>query len=119
MKPILLFLLLLSAITSTFGSPQRTDSLRDGSHDFDFNLGTWKTHVSRRAHPLTGSSVWTPYDGISTVRPIWNGRASLFELEVCGPAGHIEGLGLRLYNAQSHQWNLNWTNSTAASLMGP
>jgi hypothetical protein len=28
---------------------------RDGQHDFDFNIGTWRTHVSRLAHPLTGS----------------------------------------------------------------
>jgi hypothetical protein len=90
----------------------------DGARDFDFNLGTWKTHVSRLVHPLAGSSEWTQYDGVSTVRPVWDGRASLFELEVSGPAGHIEGLGLRLYNAQSHQWNLNWTNSTAAKLDG-
>jgi hypothetical protein len=92
---------------------------RDGAHDFDFNLGTWRTHISRLIHPLTGSSEWTRYDGISTVRPVWSGRASLFELEAGGPAGHLEGLGLRLYNPQSHQWNLNWTNSTAARLDGP
>lgn len=92
---------------------------RDGTHDFDFNLGTWRTHVSRLVHPLAGSSVWVQYDGISTVRPIWGGRASLFELEVDGPAGRIEGVGLRLYNPRSHQWNLNWTNSTTGTLGAP
>ena len=90
----------------------------DGAHDLDFNLGTWKTHVSRLVHPLSGSSEWAQYDGVSVIRPVWNGRASLFELEVGGSAGHIEGLGLRLYNAASHQWSLNWTNSTAAKLDG-
>jgi hypothetical protein len=90
----------------------------DGGRDFDFNLGTWKTHVSRLMHPLAGSAEWAQYDGVSTVRPVWNGRASLFELEAGGPAGHLEGVGLRLYNAQSHQWNLNWTNSIAARLDG-
>ena len=90
----------------------------DGQHDFDFNLGTWKTHVSRLEHPLTGSHSWVEYDGTSLVRTVWNGKASLFELEIDGPAGHIEGVGLRLYNAQSHQWNLNWTNSSAAKLDG-
>ena len=35
-----------------------------------------------------------------------------------GPAGHIEGVGLRLYNPQSHQWNLNWTNSSVGMLDG-
>lgn len=91
---------------------------RDGQHDFDFNFGTWKTHVSRLVHPLTGSTTWTEYDGVSVVRKVWNGKASIFELEVEGPAGHIEGVGLRLYNPQSHQWNLNWTNSSIGMLDG-
>jgi hypothetical protein len=92
---------------------------RDGQHDFDFHFGTWKTHISRLVHPLTGSTTWTEYDGASVVRKVWNGRASLFELDVKGPAGHIEGVGLRLYNPQSHQWNLNWTNSSVAMLDSP
>ena len=92
---------------------------RDGQHDFDFNFGTWKTHVSRLVHPLTGSTSWTEYEGVSVVRKVWNGRASLFELDVQGPAGHIEGVGLRLYNPTSHQWNLNWTNSSAGMLTQP
>jgi hypothetical protein len=92
---------------------------RDGQHDFDFHFGTWKTHVSRLVHPLTGSTTWTDYDGVSVVRKVWNGRASVLELDVQGPAGHIEGVGLRLYNPQSHQWNLNWTNSSSGMLTQP
>jgi hypothetical protein len=91
----------------------------DGSHDFDFHMGTWKTHISRLLHPFTGSTAWTQYDGISTVTPVWNGKASLFELEASGPAGHLEGVGLRLYDSQAHQWNLNWTNSTIGRLDSP
>lgn len=90
----------------------------DGSHDFDFHMGTWKTHIHRLMHPLSGSSEWTDYDGTSRVLPVWNGKASLFELEAGGPAGHLEGVGLRLYDPQSHQWNLNWTNSTVGKLDG-
>jgi hypothetical protein len=95
---------------------QKLGADRDGQHDFDFNIGTWKTHVSRLQHPLTGSISWVEYDGVSVVRKIWNGRASLFELDVDGPAGHIEGVGLRLYNPQSHQWSLNWANSNDGTL---
>jgi len=29
---------------------------RDGQHDFDFEIGTWKTRLSRRLRPLTASS---------------------------------------------------------------
>jgi hypothetical protein len=92
---------------------------RDGQHDFDFNFGTWKTHVSRLVHPLTGSNQWVEYDGTSVVTKVWNGRASLFELDVSGPAGHIEGVGLRLYNPETHQWSLNWANSSDGVIKKP
>jgi hypothetical protein len=98
---------------------QHGDQKRDGQHDFDFNLGTWKTHVSRLQNPLTGSTTWVEYDGISVVRAILGGRASLFELTADGPAGHLEGAGLRLYNPQSHQWSLNWTSGKTGVLGVP
>src|ERR1700730_3912431 len=37
---------------------QQTLKERDGQHDFDFEIGTWKTHLSRLLHPLTGSTTW-------------------------------------------------------------
>jgi hypothetical protein len=94
-------------------------SPRDGSRDFDFEIGVWKTHLSRLSHPLTGSTTWIDYDGTTTVRKVWNGRANLVELEVDGPAGHIEALSLRLYNPDSHQWSLNFSNSAAGTMAMP
>jgi hypothetical protein len=94
-------------------------SLRDGSRDFDFEIGVWKTHLSRLSHPLTGSTTWIDYDGTTAVRKVWNGRANLVELEVDGPAGHIEALSLRLYNPDSHQWSLNFSNSAAGNMATP
>jgi hypothetical protein len=92
---------------------------RDGQHDFDFSIGTWNTHVSRLQKPLTGSTSWVEYNGVSVVREILNGHANLFELTADGPAGHIEGVGLRLYNPQSHQWSLNWANGKTGILGVP
>ena len=92
-------------------SSRQPSEMPDGAHDFDFNFGVWKTHITRLQHPLTGSNSWVDYDGTSDVSKIWNGRASLFELEATGPAGHIEGVGLRLYDPKSHQWSLNWASS--------
>src|SRR5260370_20451139 len=83
---------------------------RDGQHDFDFEIGTWKTQLKRRLHPLTGSTTWVEYEGTTVVRKVWNGRANLAELEADGPKGHIEALSLRLYNPESHQWSLNFSN---------
>ena len=92
---------------------------RDGQHDFDFEIGTWKTHLRRLLHPLTGSTTWVEYEGTSVVQKVWNGRANLVQLVVDGPAGHFEGLNLRLYNPQSHQWSLNFAGSSGGVLSQP
>src|SRR5436190_18117525 len=98
MKRIALFLLLCGIALTAFA--------RDGQHDFDFEIGTWKTHVKRLTH-----GKWVEMDGTTVVRKVLNGRANLVELIADGPAGHFEGLSLRLYNPQSQQWSLNFANA--------
>src|SRR5882724_10379770 len=97
--------------------PRRSE--RDGQHDFDFEIGTWKTHLRRLLHPLTDSTSWVEYEGTSVVRTVWSGRANLVELVAEGVAGHFEGLNLRFYNPESHQWSLNFANSNSAALSSP
>jgi hypothetical protein len=92
---------------------------RDGSHDFDFEFGSWKAHLRRLVHPLTGSTTWVEYDGTSVVRKVWNGRANLGELKLDGPAGGIEGLSLRLYDPATHQWSVSWANANGGGLTTP
>ena len=92
---------------------------QEGQHAFDFEIGNWKTRVSRLQQPLTGSKVWLEYTGTSVVRKIWNGRANLVELEVDGRAGHIELLSLRLYDPASRQWSLNVASSRGGGLGVP
>ncbi len=91
----------------------------DGRHGLDFEIGTWKTQLSRLTNPLSGSSTWVKYEGTSVVRKIWDGRANLVELKVNGPAGQIEGLSLRLYNPQSRQWSLHYASSRDGILVPP
>lgn len=100
-------------------SHQSGPTRRDGQHDFDFEIGTWKTHLSRLLNPLTGSTAWVEYEGTTVVRKVWNGRANLVELVADGPAGHFEGLSLRLYNPQSRQWSLNFASSHNGTLTQP
>lgn len=99
--------------------PSQTLEKRDGQRDFDFEIGTWKTQLSRLQHPLTGSTTWVEYTGTTVVRKVWDGRANLVELDVNGPAGRIEGLSLRLYNPESRQWSLNFSNSKGGTLSPP
>ena len=84
---------------------------RDGQHDWDTFFGTWKMHLRKRIHPLSGSKDWVEFESHDSTRKVWNGRANLDELEADGPSGHIEGLTLRLYNPHTGQWSIYWANS--------
>jgi len=101
------------------GVSQSKSQGRDGQHDFDFHIGTWKTHLKRRLRPLTGSNNWVEYEGTTIVRKVWNGRANLVELAAEGPAGRFEGLSLRLYNPEARQWSLNFSNSAVGTMAVP
>lgn len=90
---------------------QTITSERDGQHDFEFALGTWKAHLKRLEHPLTGSKTWVEFDGTFVARKVWDGRANVEEVELNSSTGPIEGLTLRFYNPQRRQWSIYWANS--------
>ena len=98
----------------------QTSAERDGQHDFDPLIGSWKFHLKKLLHPLTGSNDWVEFDGTGVCYKIWDGRSQMDTIEMDSPvAGHIEGLTLRLYNPQSHQWRLYWANSKVGILDPP
>jgi len=101
----------------------RTDdhaaALEDVSHDFDWDLGTWKIHMKRLQHPLTGSTTWTEMDGTTVNSKVWGGRANLAEVEADGPKGHLELLALRLFNPATKEWNVNFATSGVGVLNTP
>jgi hypothetical protein len=95
------------------------EPVRDGRHDFDFEIGEWTTHLKRLQRPLSGSTTWVEYEGTTNVRAVLNGRANLAELVVQGPAGRIEGAALRLYEPESRQWTLNFFSVADGKLTPP
>ena len=101
------------------GAAGRKAEAQDGQHDFDFEFGAWKTHISRLQRPLTGSTAWVEYEGTSVVRRVWDGGANLGELAVEGQAGRIQGLSMRLYNPQTRQWSIYWANRSDGTLGPP
>lgn len=117
--------LVLPAFSGTAGphgakpSSDQADAAHDGQRDFDFEVGTWKTHLKRRLKPLTGSTSWVEYEGTTVVKPLLGGRANTAELLVEGPAGRIEGISLRLYNPQTRQWSLNYASVTDGAMTPP
>jgi hypothetical protein len=59
------------------------------------------------------------FDGTSVTRKAWDGRADVEEFETDGAAGHIEGMTVRLYSPQSHQWSLYWANGKDGTFLTP
>jgi hypothetical protein len=101
---------MFSAQTAAPKSPEAPNAMpHDGRHDFDFEVGTWKAHVRKLIHPLTGSTEWDDLDGTVVTRSLpmlegWNES----EMRVDSPTTHqhIEILAVRLYNPTSHQWSI-------------
>jgi hypothetical protein len=108
-----------STSDSSRADAQKPVAEHDGQNDFDWEIGSWKTQLKRLERPLSGSQSWVEYEGTSVVRKVWDGRANLVELDVAGPAGRIEGLSLRLYNPQSRQWSLHFSNSRLGTMTPP
>ncbi len=92
-----------------------------GTHqrDFDFEFGSWRVHLSRLVHPLSGSHTWIAYDGTSIVHPVWNGKANYGEFDVSGPSGRIVGMSLRLFDPKADSWAVRWVNQADGELTPP
>src|SRR5579862_7495321 len=76
--------------TSQSPPPLQATPQHDGQHDFDYLVGSWKIHLKRRLHPLTGSNEWVKFDGTGTCRKIFDG-AQIEQGEWNGPSGRIVG----------------------------
>ena len=68
----------VASLTRESAEHRQSGIKEDRQRDFDFNFGTWKTHVSRLERPLTDSTNWVEYEGMSFVRPVWNGPNGSF-----------------------------------------
>jgi hypothetical protein len=112
--------LIVVVATLAFRTTHAAPQLRDGSHDFDWEVGTWQTHLRVLRQNPDGTTSWVTYEGTSNVIPIWNCRADMVELEATAADGrHIEAINLRLYDRETHQWSLNFANVEAAAFGVP
>lgn len=103
-------------------SPARAQqaAVRDGQHDFDWEIGNWATHVRVLRNPLSGAAPdWAEFRGTSLVKSILGGRANSVELSVKNDKGAIEGVSLRLYNPEARQWSLNYATVRGGVMTAP
>lgn len=91
----------------------------DGHEGFNFLLGSWKTHYKRLRHPLSNNHDWYGCDGTSVVKSFWSGAGNLEDGDLrCSTGAYISGVTLRLYNTNTHQWQL-WFGTRKAGLLSP
>ena len=109
---VLLLLLPARAQNAATAPQQSATDKRDGQHDFDFLVGTWKFHLKRLKRRLIGSNEWIELDGTTVCRKVLDGRGEVEEVNVesADKKMRIQGLALRLYNPESRQWSIYWAN---------
>ena len=80
---------------------QAATAERDGQHDFDWMVGTWKG--KSRVRSLTEHDTWIEFDGTDIVSKIWDG-AILDVSERSAPNRQDKSLMLYTYAPRTHQW---------------
>jgi hypothetical protein len=93
-------------LTRTTEPPLTAPSAPKEAREFDFENAAWKTRISRSMQPLSGKKDWAEYDALTDIQPIWGGQGNIVHTVGDGPRGHLELLGIRLFQPSSGQWHL-------------
>jgi hypothetical protein len=100
-----------------YGTPHAAGS--GPEHDFDFNVGSWKTKIRAVWSPLASPTAWSDLQGTHAVYRVWDDWADIGQLEVDGAHGHTEDLALRLYDRKTREWRVYFANSESGTLLPP
>jgi hypothetical protein len=112
--PSLIFGALACVAASVYAeSPATTagPAVRDGSHDFDFEMGKWKMHNRRLAKKFAGSHDWVEFDSYSEAHqmPGVIGDEDVYRTDYF-KKGFV-GLTYRLYDPRTGLWSIYWVDS--------
>ncbi|GGA41012.1 hypothetical protein [Dyella nitratireducens] len=87
--------------------PQQTPNL-SGVHDFDFFIGSWRTHSRRLKYRLVGSHDWEEFDGTIRSFSLMGGLANVDDTEFDTPEGIYRGVAPRAYDPKTGLWAIWW-----------
>lgn len=87
--------------------PQQTPNL-SGVHDFDFFIGSWRTHSRRLKYRLVGSHDWEEFDGTIRSLSLMGGLANVDDTEFDTPEGIYRGVAPRAYDPKTGLWAIWW-----------
>jgi hypothetical protein len=92
---------------------------QDGRTDFDFIIGRWRVHHRRLRERLQGSTSWEEFEGTTVDRGFLGGLGNLGEATLWRASGPMEAVSVRLFDPQSRQWSVYFTNSVSGTLSVP
>lgn len=80
----------------------------DGGKDFDFLIGDWTARLRQLERPLTGSTTWVEYRGVSRTHKVLDTNANFEEFAVQSLDGtkRKKGQTLRLFNPKTREWSI-------------
>ena len=115
----LLSLVAFAALGAAQPALAQTTAVRDGSHDFDFALGSWTTEVTIIKDPFNKPDEQVHMRGTKVARPIWGGKGWIEEIGADGPGSHWQGATIFLYDAAAHQWSQNYVDRSDGRMEAP
>jgi hypothetical protein len=86
-------------------------------YGFGFFDGAWTVRNRRLADYLDPDSGWDEFDGHTVGRLFRDGRAHVDEIVF--PSRDFSGMTLRLYEPETGEWTLNWSDSRTGRLDPP
>lgn len=86
-------------------------------NDFDFFVGEWDVANRRLLDSLDSDSGWEEFGGTNRCWSLFGGAANIDEMEC--PERGFNGLTLRLFDQDTKEWSLNWSNSRFGRLDPP
>lgn len=92
---------------------------QDGRADFDFIVGRWNVHHRRLRERLKGCTDWDEFDGTTEDRSIVGGMGNIGEAAITLNATPLTATSLRLFDPQTRQWSVYFTNSIQGVLSPP
>lgn len=90
--------------------PEASASDDPQAHGFDFLMGSWNVENTFLVKRMQHSHEWLKFPATAIEQPLRTGTGNL-ESYLTGHWPDFVGMALRLYDPQTHEWTICWTDN--------
>lgn len=91
----------------------------DGSHDFDFLVGSWRIKNKRLLKRFQNSSDWESFEATGAMELILGGLGNIDDFVPKDWMPGFIGMSLRLFNPATGLWSIYWADNQRGMLDPP